>query len=51
VLANGLGSEVQFTVFRGEVDSDEDWAALQATIQADLDALGPLLDRATHPAR
>lgn len=50
VLANGLGSEVQFTVFRGEVDTDEAWAALQATIQADLDALGPALERATHPA-
>lgn len=49
VLANGLGSEVLFTVFRGEVDSDEDWTALQATIQADLEALGPALDRATHP--
>lgn len=50
VVPNGLGSEVLFTVFRGEVESDEQWAALQATIQADLDALGPALERATHPS-
>lgn len=45
VLANGLGSEVTFTVFRGEVGSDEEWTQLQATIQADLDALATLLDQ------
>jgi hypothetical protein len=49
VLANGLGSEVMFTLFRGEVSTDEEWVALQATIQADLHALGPALQRATHP--
>lgn len=49
VVANGLGSEVLFTVFRGEVDTEDEWIALQATIQADLDALGPALERATHP--
>ncbi|MBJ7473336.1 MAG: SRPBCC family protein [Solirubrobacteraceae bacterium] len=49
VLPNGLGSEVTFTVFRGEVSTDEEWASLQHTIQADLDALGPALQRRTHP--
>ncbi len=49
VLGNGLGSEVTFTVFRGEVSTDQEWATLQATIQADLDALGPALQRTTHP--
>lgn len=47
VLANGLGSEITFTVFRGEVDTDAEWAALQATIQADLDALEPAVRRFT----
>ncbi len=47
VLHNGLGSEVTFTVFRGEVATDDEWQALQATIQADLHAIEPALRRLT----
>ncbi len=47
VLHNGLGSEITFTVFRAEVATDAEWEALQATIQADLEAIEPALRRST----